>query len=71
MVVVDCFDKWLDFATLRLPSFRHTACDGGRVALNASYQSVGERVRFRTGIEGLNDDDLNKIPFSFELKTVP
>ena len=71
MVIVDCFDKWLDFATLRLSSFRHTACDGGRVALDSGDQSVGKGVRFRTGIEGLNDNDLSKIPFSLELKTVP
>ncbi len=58
MSVIDCLDKGLDLRALGLASFRHPSGYLGRVSLDASDKSMWERVRLRTGIKGLDYDDL-------------
>ena len=58
MVVVDDFDEGLDFATFFLALLRHAAGDLQWVALDAGDEGVGEGMRFRAGVEGLDDYDL-------------
>ena len=60
MIVVDCLYEWLDLATLGLPGFGHATGDGGRVALDATDEGVGEWMGFGSGVEGLDDDDLEQ-----------
>lgn len=58
VVVVDSLDERLDLATLLLARFRHAACDGGWVALDAGHKGMGKGVGLRAGVDGLDDHDL-------------
>ena len=58
MCIVAYFDEWLYFRSLGLTSFRHAARDLRWVTFNTSYKGVRERVRLRSSIESLNDNDL-------------
>ncbi len=59
MIVIDCLDEWLDFAALSLTCFGHAARDLGWVAFYAGNEGVGEWMCLGSGIERLNNDNLD------------
>ena len=71
MVIVDGFDKWLDFRPLILSFFGHAARDLGRIAFYACDEGVRKWVGFRAGVERLYDDDLSGSIFSEVFLAVP
>ena len=58
VVVIDDFDKRLDFAALGLAGFAHAAGDLQWVALDAGDEGVGKGVLLAAVVLGRNDDDL-------------
>lgn len=62
MIIIDGFDKWLDFATFFLTGLRHATSDLRRVTLNSGNKRMGKWVRFGAGVERLNNDDLKITP---------
>jgi len=58
MVVVDDLDKRLDLASFCDLFRSHPSGHLQWIALNTSYESVGERVSFGAGIEWLDNDNL-------------
>lgn len=67
MVVVDCLDEWLDLRPFRLTSFRHTAGNLRRVALDACNKGMRERVCLAAGIKRLNDYNLGNMMSVFHV----
>lgn len=58
MVVVDNLDEGLDAAALLEGLLAHTAGDLQGVALDTGDDGVGEGVRLRARVLGLDNDDL-------------
>lgn len=71
MVIVDGLNKWFHLRSLILSFFGHAARDLGGIAFYACNKGVRKWMRFRTGVEGLYDDDLIESMFSKALFATP
>jgi hypothetical protein len=60
VVVVDDLDERLDLGALLLPGLGHAAGDLARVPLDAGNQGVAVGVSLATGVDGLDDDNLER-----------